>query len=330
MRAIQFSAFGDADVLRLVDDAPVPDVGRGEVRVRLHAAGVNPAETYIRSGTYAFYRPALPHTPGFDGAGIVDAVGPGVTDVEPGARVFVGSILASRKTGTYAEYTVCDAAAVHPLPDHLSFAQGAAIGVPGATAYRALFQRGGLRPGQTVLVHGASGGVGVLAVQWARAHGATVIGTAGTPEGRQTVAGAGAHAVLDHSVPDHLHEIAHLTSDRGGQGVDLVIEMLADVNLVADLDHLARYGRVVVVGSRGSLEFTPRLTMAAEADVRGMALWNARPEEWGESLRAVAAALESGVLRPVVGRELPLEQAAQAHRMVLERGAHGKLVLTIA
>jgi NADPH2:quinone reductase len=329
MRAIQFSSFGDADVLRLVEDAPTPEPGGGEVRVRLHAAGVNPADTYIRGGTYTFYRPALPHTPGFDGAGIVDAVGDGVHGIEPGARVFVGSILAGRKTGTYAEYTVCDATAVHPLPDDLGFAEGAAIGVPGATAYRALFQRGRLRPGETVLVHGGSGGVGLLTVQWARARGATVIGTAGTPEGRDLVARAGAHAVLDHSAPDHLDALTDLVPELGGPGVDLVVEMLADANLVADLQHLARYGRVVVVGSRGSLDFTPRLTMAAEADVRGMALWNARPEEWVESLRAVAAALESRVLRPTVGRELPLEQAAEAHRLVLEPGARGKLVLTI-
>ncbi len=327
MRAISFDTFGDADVLRLVEDAPVPEVGPGEVRVRLHAAGVNPADTYIRSGTYAFYRPALPHTPGFDGAGTVDAVGWGVTTLEPGMRVFVGSILAARKTGTYAEYTVCDAGAVHPLPDDLSYAEGAAIGVPGTTAYRALFQRGELRPGETVLVHGASGGVGTLVVQWARAHGATVIGTASTPEGTRAVADAGAHAVLDHTEPDHLRGADELTS---GRGIDLVVEMLADVNLVDDLQHLAPRGRVVVVGSRGTIDFAPRLTMAAEADVRGTALWNARPHEWLESMRAVAAALESRVLRPVVGRELPLEQAAEAHRVVFEPGARGKLVLTIS
>lgn len=326
MRAIQFDTFGDADVLRLVEDAPVPEVGLGEVRVRLHAAGVNPADTYIRSGTYNFYRPELPHTPGFDGAGTVDAVGEDVTTFEPGARVFVGSILARRKTGTYAEYTVCDAAAVHRLPQDLTYAQGAAVGVPGATAYRALFQRGRLRPGESVLVHGASGGVGTLAVQWARAHGATVIGTASSHEGREAVTRAGAHAVLDHSAPDHLEAVADLTS---GRGVDLVVEMLADVNLVVDLQHLARQGRIVVVGSRGTIDFAPRLTMAAEADVRGMALWNATPDEWVESMRAVAAALESRVLQPVVGRELPLEQASEAHRAVLEPRSRGKLVLAI-
>lgn len=325
MRAIQMSVFGEADVLKCVD-LPVPEPGPGEVRIRLHAAGINPADTYIRSGTYAFFKPKLPWTPGFDGAGIVDAVGTGDIRAKPGDRVFVAALLARRNTGTYAEMLVCDAEAVHPLPESMSFAQGAAIGVPSITAYRALFQRAHLQPGEIVLVHGASGGVGTITVQLARACGARVIGTAGTPDGLDLVRCMGAHSAVDHSKPNYLDQVLALTD---GRGVDVIVEMLANVNLEKDFQALAKYGRIVIVGSRGSLEFTPRLAMMKEADVLGMAVWNTTQQEYVSALSAVAAALESGVLRPIVGRELPLEQAAQAHVDILKAKAQGKMVLAI-
>lgn len=325
MRAIRMSSFGEADVLRPVT-LPDPEPDRGQVRVRLHAAGVNPAETYIRAGTYAFFRPELPYTPGFDGAGVVDAVGDGVTHLHVGDRVFVAALLARVNTGTYAERLVCDAAAVHPLPKSLSFAEGAGVGVPCFTAYRAVHQRARLRPGETVLVHGASGGVGLPTVQLARAMGARVIGTAHTPAGQELVRRHGAHHVLDHGAPDHFERLAELT---GGRGVDVIVEMLANVNLAHDLEQLAMYGRVVVVGSRGSLDFAPRLTMRKEADVLGMALWNTPPGEWAELSAGVTAALEAGFLHPVVGKELPLEEAARAHVEILAPGALGKLVLAM-
>jgi NADPH2:quinone reductase len=326
MRAIQMSAFGEADVLRCVD-LPVPQPGGGEVRVRLYAAGVNPAETYIRAGTYAFFKPKLPYTPGFDGAGVVDSVGEGVSRLRPGDRVFVAALLTGRNTGTYSEMVVCDAEAVHPLPDFASFDQGAAIGVPGMAAYRALFQRARLKPGEIVLVHGASGGVGTLAVQLARGYGAHVIGTAGSKEGMKLVHQMGPHEVLDHSTPGYLDQISTLT---GGHGVDVIIENLANVNLERDMPVLAMYGRVVIVGSRGSLEFTPRLAMIKEASVLGMALWNTPPAEYRSGICALAAALESGVLRPVIGPQIPLEKAAQAHVDILAPGTRGKMVLRIA
>lgn len=325
MRAIQQEEFGGPEVLRVTEVAS-PEVGAGEVRVRLRAAGVNPAEAYIRTGTYAFFVPALPYTPGFDGAGTVDAVGAGVDHVVAAQRVYVSSILSAHRTGTYAEEVVCSADGVHPLPEGLEFAQGAALGVPATTAYRALHQRGGLRPGETVLVHGASGGVGLCAVQLAVAAGAVVVGTAGSPAGRDAVAAAGAHHVVDHTDPDHLAEVARLT---GGQGPHLVIEMLADRNLDGDLGVLACYGRVVVVGSRGSLDFAPRLTMAKEADIRGMALWNAPEDAWAAASRGVADAVATGTLVPVVGRTYPLAEAALAQRQLLELPARGKVVLEV-
>jgi NADPH2:quinone reductase len=290
----------------------------------MHAVGVNPADTYIRTGTYAFFTPELPYTPGFDGAGIVDAVGAGVDGVGPGDRVFVGALGTPGFSGAYAELAVADAAGVHPLPPSLSYGQGAAVGVPCVTAWRALFQKAGLQPGESVLIHGASGGVGVPATQLASDAGAVVIGSAGSAEGAEVVRGAGASHVLDHSAPSYLDELPDIT---GGRGVSVVVEMLADVNLERDLGVLAVRGRVVVVGSRGRLEVTPRLTMLKEATVMGTALWNASEAESAGALAAVAAKLRSGALRPVVGEELPLREAATAHRRILEPGARGKLIL---
>ncbi|MBI4696031.1 MAG: NADPH:quinone reductase [Gammaproteobacteria bacterium] len=325
MRAIQAAAFGEPEVLKLLT-VPDPVPGPGEVRVRLHAAGVNPADTYVRSGTYAFFKPPLPYTPGFDGAGTVEALGSGVTRLKVGERVYVAALLGKVCTGTYAEAVVCDADSVHPLAGALSFAQGAALGVPYATAYRALFQKAALKPAEAVLVHGASGGVGIAALQMARAHGARVIGTAGTEAGRRLVREQGAHHVLDHTAPDYLAAVAGLTE---GRGVDVVIEMLANVNLEKDLGVLAKFGRVVVVGSRGAVEITPRLTMGRESSILGTALWNASAAEMADACAAIAAGAEAGVLNPVVGRELPLAEAPRAHVDVMKAGAHGKLVLVM-
>ena len=322
MRAISVTSFGAPDVLQLAE-VPLPEPGRDEVRVRLHAAGVNPVDTYIRSGTYA-RKPALPYTPGTDGAGTVDAIGQGVVGLAQGDRVFVTGVHAPRCTGTYAEAAVLHASAVHPLPASLSFAQGAAVGVPYATAWRALFQKAFLAPGETVLVHGASGGVGVAAVQMAASHGAIVLGTAGTEAGRELVLSEGAHHVFDHRAPGYADEILAFT---GGRGVSVVLEMLANVNLERSLGLLAMRGRVVVIGNRGTIEFNPRAIMAKDATVLGMTLWNMTAAENAAVLAGVSAGLEAGMLRPVVGREFSLADAPQAHEAVAVPGAHGKIVL---
>jgi NADPH2:quinone reductase len=319
---IRVSEFGAEDVLEYVS-LPAPDPGPGQVRVRMRAIGVNPADTYIRTGTYAFFKPALPYTPGFDGAGEVEAFGTNVSGLAPGDRVLV-SALGGGSSGTYAESVVADAVQVHPLPDALSYNQGAAVGVPCVTAWRALFQKADLRPGETVLIHGASGGVGLPTTQLAHDAGAVVIGTAGSAAGADLVRTAGADHVLDHSTPDYLDEVARLTD---GRGADVIVEMLANVNLERDLGVLALRGRVVVVGSRGELTFTPRLTMVKEAMILGTALWNATPAETAEALSGVARKLSEGVLQPVVGTELPLREAATAHRQILEAHANGKMVL---
>ncbi|HXJ97018.1 MAG TPA: NADPH:quinone reductase [Terriglobia bacterium] len=319
MKAIRVHQFGGPEVLRLEE---VPDLrpGAGEILVQVKAAGVNPVETYIRNGLYAV-KPALPWTPGADGAGTVKAVGQGVTKFATGARVYIAG---TPLTGTYAEQAIAKEFQVHPLPEKISFAQGAAMGVPYGTAHRALFLRGRAQFGETVLVHGASGGVGTATVQLARAAGLTVIGTAGSDKGKALVAREGAHHVFDHKAPDYLDELMKLT---GGRGVDLIIEMLANVNLGKDLTLLARHGRVVVVGSRGTVEVNPRDTMVREASIVGMTLLNATEPELAGMHAALVAGLENGTLRPVVGQEIPLAEAPRAHKAVMEPGAYGKIVL---
>ena len=316
MKAIRVHEFGGPEVLRL-EEVPEPRPGAGQVLVRVRAAGINPVDTYIRGGGHAV-RPQLPYTPGLDAAGTVEAEG--VTRVRVGDRVYTAGSL----SGTYAELALCDESQVHPLPERVSFAQGAGVSTPYATAYRALFQRAQGRPGETVFVHGASGGVGTAAVQIARAAGFTVIGTGGTEEGRRLVAEQGAQHVLDHHAPDYLDELTKLT---GGRGPDVILEMLANVNLNKDLGVVAKGGRVVVIGSRGEVTINPRLAMARDAAVLGMMLFNATPQELASAHAAIVAGLEAGTLRPVVGRELPLSDAARAHEEVLKPGAYGKIVL---
>jgi NADPH2:quinone reductase len=317
MQAIRVRQTGGPEVLKL-EEVPDPRPAAGQVVVAVRAAGVNPVDTYVRSGRYG--QKDFPYTPGADAAGVVESVGEGVRRFKPGDRVYTAGSL----TGTYASKTLANESQIHRLPDAVSFAQGAALGVPYATAYRALFQRAQTRPGETVLVHGASGGVGVAAVQMARAAGMTVLGTAGTDRGRTLVAEQGAHRVLDHTSPAYLDEIMKLTD---GRGVDVVIEMLANVNLDKDLNVLAKRGRVVVVGSRGRVEIDPRGTMRNEADIRGVMLFGATPEEMREIHAALVAGLGNSTLRPIVGKELPLRDAPKAHQAVMEPGAYGKIVL---
>lgn len=318
MKAIRVREFGAPEVMRL-EDVPEPKAGPGQLVVRVRAAGVNPVDTYIRAGAYAS-KPDLPYTPGSDGAGAVEEVGEGIKSFRAGDRVY----LAGSVSGSYAELALCDERQVHALPERVSFEQGAGVYVPYATAYRAIFQRARAEAGETVLVHGASGGVGVAAVQLARAAGLVVIGTGGTERGRELVRAEGAHHVLDHRAADYLEQLTALT---GGRGVDVILEMLANVNLDKDLNVLARGGRVVVIGNRGTVEINPRAAMSRDADIRGMSLLSAPPEELRSIHAALVAGLEAGTLRPVVGQELPLADAARAHAAVLEPGAYGKIVL---
>jgi len=318
MKTIRINEFGPPEVMGL-EEIPDPSPGMGQVVVKVAAAGVNPVDTYIRSG---LYRPdlKLPYTPGQDGAGVIVAVGPDVHHRRVGQRVYVARSL----SGTYAEQTLCQEFQTYPLPEGVSFGQGAAIGIPYGAAFRALFQRAHALAGETVLVHGASGGVGIAAVQLARAAGLTVIGTAGNMDGLDLVEAQGADHVLNHHAPGYLDKLTELTC---GRGVDIILEMLANVNLDKDLGVVAVGGRIVVIGSRGRIEIDPRGAMGKEASILGMTMFNASDRELASMHAAFVAGLANATLRPVVSRELPLAEAATAHHAVMEASTLGKIVL---
>jgi len=318
MKAIQVHQFGGPEVLQL-QEIPTPKSGPGQVLVRVHAAGVNPYDTYMRNGTYAI-KPPLPYTPGSDAAGVVESAGDGVTRFRKGDRVYTAKTV----SGAYAEYALALESQVQPLPEKISYAQGAGVWVPYATAFTALHHHAHARAGETVLIHGASGGVGTAAIQFARAMGMTVFGTAGTQKGLDLAKREGAHQVFDHSKAGYSDEIMKAT---GRRGVDVILEMLANVNMSNDLKLLALNGRVIIIGSRGEITINPRDLMLRRATARGFTLWAATEAETTEIFAAIDAGLENGTLRPIVGKELPLKDAAQAHADVLAPGAHGKIVL---
>jgi NADPH:quinone reductase len=323
MKAIRVHEFGGPSVLKL-EESPDPKPGPGEVLVRVRAAGINPVDAYMHTGTYA-RKPPLPYTPGQDGAGEIEAVGADVTGFKAGDRVYIAGVGSTAAgVGTYAERAVCTPGHLHRLPARVSFPQGAAIGVPYCTAYRALFQKAAAKPGETVLVHGATGGVGIAAVELAHVRGLTVIGSGGTDKGLAAVKEHGADVVVNHRAPNYTDEIMRAT---GGRGVNLIIEMAAHINLDRDLGLLAKWGRVVVVGNRGRVEIDARQAMGRDASVLGMTLFNVTDAEFVEIHAALIAGLENGPLNPLVGRELPLADAPRAHEAVMEPGALGKIVL---
>ena len=322
MKAILAREFGGPEVLKL-EDVPDPTAGPGQVRVKVHAVGVNPYDTYMRAGGYAI-KPDLPYTPGADAAGVIDQVGDDVTGWKTGDRVYISGTAKGKAHGAYAAMAVCEALQVHRLPARVSFAQGAGLFVPYVTAWRALFGRANARAGDTLLVHGASGAVGIAATQFAVAAGLTVIGTAGTDEGLAVVTEQGAQHAFNHRSEGYLEQI---TSATAGRGPDVILEMLANVNLDHDLTVVASGGRIVVIGNRGRVEIDARKIMSKDCAVYGLALWGIPPDEVRRAHQAIIAGLESGALNPVVGKEMPLADAAKAHIAVMEPGAHGKIVL---
>jgi NADPH2:quinone reductase len=318
MKAIIVREFGEPEVMKL-EQTPDPVPGPGQVVVRVKAAGVNPVDAYLRTGG-AYGQLPPPYTPGMDAAGTVEAVGPEVMALRVGERVYTSATV----SGSYAELALCEQGQVHPLPESATFAQGAALGIAYGTAYRALFQSARALPGETVLVHGATGGVGLAAVQLALAAGMPVIATGGSEAGRKMLGEQGVTVVLDHDDPGHMDQALAATD---GRGVDVILENAAHFNLGKDLPALAPGGRVAVIGCRGPVEINPRDLMGPEATIVGVYLRGAQGKAEAEIHAAIQAGLANLVLSPVVGLELPLAEAPRAHHAVMEEKALGKIVL---
>jgi len=322
MNGITVEQFGGPEVLKYVNNLPKPSAPTGtQVLVSVKAAGVNPVDTYIRSGTHAV-KPELPYTPGGDGAGIVQAVGPQATKFKVGDRVYWCK---AGLAGCYSEQILAEEASTHALHDSLTFQQGAALGIPYFTAYRALVTKANLRPGETVFVHGASGAVGMACCQIAKAIGAKVAGTIGSNDGLQSVLDNGASLVFNHHVDDWKEIKAAVGK------IDVIVEMVANVNLQKDLEMSNENTRIIIVGSRGPIEIAPVFFMTTELILTGVMLPKATSAEWREMVAFINAGQELGWVKPVIGEEYPLAKAAEAHKQIIEHagGTKGKIILTL-
>jgi len=283
---------------------------------------VNPVETYIRSGTHAV-KPNCPYTPGSDASGVVVQLGEKVNKFKIGDRVYTRAL----SSGAYAQYATASQDTIYSLPDNVSFEQGAGVNIPYATAYHALFQRGRAKPGQFVLIHGASGAVGTAAIQFGVLHGLQLIGTAGSESGKEVLQKEGVKWVLNHKSETHFEEVLKITKNAG---VDVILEMLANVNLANDLKIMAIGGRVCIVGSRGSIQIDPRDAMVKRSEILGLSLHSATSNELTEIHAAIFAGLSNGALKPNVSKTYHLEEASKSHEDVINPpsgGALGKLIL---
>ncbi len=322
MRAIQFHSFGGPEVLQL-DEVQDPVPGPDEVIIRVKAAGVNPADTYMRNGTYRI-QPTLPCIPGGDAAGDIVELGENVTDLKVGDRVFTGVALGFDFTGCYAELVKRPRRNVRLIPENITYAEAVTFGVSYPTAHYALFARGGAKAGEKLFIHGASGSVGTSAIQLAKRAGLNVVGSASSKAGLELVLGEGADVAVNHTEEGYLDAVKQAFD---GEGPDLILEMLANENLCADMDIAAQCGRIVVIGNRGEIEINPRMAMMKELDIRGIMLWNASEPQLNEIIADIVTAAAEGTIKPKLGKEFPHGDAATAHQLVLESGNAGKIVL---
>ena len=326
MRAIRYHEHGGEDVLTL-DDVPRPTAGSDEVTVRVHAASVNPIDTYVREGNVS-PNGGLPHIGGSDVAGTVEEIGERVDRFEPGDRVFATG-LGLFQPGSYAEYVAVPAEKLAPLPDAVSFNEGAAAAMAFATAWRGLITRGDLSVGDVCLVLGWSGGVGHAGVQIARHAGATVVATAREGEPAAMARELGSDAVVDYRADDLAAEIREVT---GGEPVDVVLEPHAASNIVADLDVLVRGGRITVIGEDSEIRIPPGASMTgkiADADLRFMSIVASTGDQ-GPILRSVAPLLAAGTFEVRIAETYPLSEVARAQADVVSGGTLGKVVIEVA
>lgn len=326
MQAVVINEFGGPEVLEtksIKEGKP----GENEVKIKLAAAGLNPNESYTIAGTYGPVKPTLPYIPGYDGAGVIEDVGAGVEFLDQGDRVFFYGYLADKNTGTYAEKVIASADRVFPLPDNLSLEEGAALGIPVFTAYRVLFHRAKIKAGDTVFIHGASGAVGNFSLQMAKAAGAKVIGTASSEEGRQEILEAGADHAMDHLTDENQEDLMELTD---GKGPDVIIEMLANKNLDRDTKVINKFGRIVVVGNRGTLEFNPSNLMKNEANITSVNVGYMTDEDFDAAMIAILDFLDKEQIQPLIGKKFTLDQVKEAHRHLMGGPVNGRTLLIMS
>ncbi len=321
MKAIRVENYGGPEVLRL-RTVERPEPGPDEACIRLRAAGLNFVDVYQRRGEVTG---PLPFTPGLEGAGIVEAVGEDVDEFKPGDRVaYAGSL------GAYAEVSIVPAHRLIPLPEDLSFEQGAAFPLQGMTAHYLLHEYRVIKPHDRVLIHAAAGGMGLLLVQWAKRLGAHVIGTVSTEEKASIAREAGADDVILYSRQDFMAETLKMTS---GRGADLVIDGVGKATFAGSLEAVAVRGHVVSYGfaSGPAAPIEPSMLIRRSISVSGGDFGNyiRTREELLHRANEVLKGIREGWLRLRIGPVLPLEQAAEAHRLLENRQSVGKLVLTI-
>jgi NADPH2:quinone reductase len=321
MKAIRISKTGDPSVLE-IKDVPKPVPGTGEALICLKTAGLNFIDIYFRKGIYPS---ALPFTPGVEGAGVVEAVGDGVSEIKPGDRVAYAG-----HRGSYAEYNVVKASQLIPLPKKVSFEEGAAFPLQGMTAHYLLHEYYRIKPGDSILVHAAAGGVGLLVVQWAKHKGARVIGTVSTEEKAKIAREAGADDIILYTKEDFVAETKKLT---GGKGADYIIDGVGQSTFTKDLEAVRTRGHICVFGSSsGPAEaIAPNSLMARSVTVSGGSLFNyiGNREELLGRARSVLNGMREGWLKLRIDKVLPLEQAAEAHRLLEGRQTTGKVILKI-
>jgi len=320
MKAVVFEKLGGPEVRRL-GDVPKPEAKPGTVVIRVRSAGINFADTLFRQGQYLL-QPKLPDVPGVEAAGEIESVGADVTNFKPGMRV------AGISTRTYAEYAQVPVNQVIPLPDSLSFDEGAAFPIQVLTAWHMLHTAHATAARQTVLVHSAAGGVGIVAVQIAKAAGARVIGTVSRDSKASLVKQFGADDVINYATHDFAEETNRLTH---GRGADLILDAVGATTFETGLKCVAPFGHVILYGRAGGPPEPLNLFRLFEksAKVSGFTLYAVAPEPeiMRRGIEESFRLIEQGKLKLLVGRAFPLAEAAQAHRFIESRQSTGKLVL---
>ncbi len=319
MKAIRVYENGDPDVLKL-EEVQIDKPGPHQALVRNTHAGLNFVDTYIRRGIYPC---PLPYTPGWEGAGVVEEVGSSVRNVKPGDHVAY-----AHQPGSYAEKILTNAEGLIVLPDGISSEEAAAFPLQGMTAHYLLHEFRTPKAGETILIHAAAGGMGLLLVQWARHLGFKVIGTVSTEEKAKAARSAGAHDVILYTKSDFVAEAKRLTD---GRGVDFIIDGVGKTTFAGNLEAAALRGHIVIFGaSSGPADpIVPNALMGKSLSVSGGSLMNyiLTPEEMLYRAKAVLKGMQEGWLKITIDKILPLAQAADAHRALEDRKTIGKVLL---